>query len=75
MTASRLSRFTRPGGRLLIADLAPVPYFRGRDPRPDTPEADPMGDLATTAGYQVESWGKLPLLRYIVAVRPHASRG
>ena len=39
---------------------------------PDAPEADPMGDLATTAGYQIESWGKVPLLRYVVATRPRA---
>jgi hypothetical protein len=36
---------------------------------------DPLGDLVAAAGYQVESWGKLPLLRYIVAVRPRESRG
>ena len=72
---AEMYRVTRPGGRLLTADLAPAPLLRGRGPRPDAPEADPMGDLATTAGYQIESWGKLPLLRYIVAVRPHASKG
>jgi demethylmenaquinone methyltransferase/2-methoxy-6-polyprenyl-1,4-benzoquinol methylase len=71
---AEMYRVTKPGGRLLTADLTPAASFRGRGPRSDAPEADPMGDLATTAGYQVESWGKLPLLRYLVAVRPHASR-
>ena len=33
-----------------------------------------MGDLAAAAGFQIESFGKLPLLHYIVAVRPQASR-
>jgi ubiquinone/menaquinone biosynthesis C-methylase UbiE len=33
----------------------------------------PFEDLAATAGYRIESAGKLPLLGYIVAVRPKAS--
>ena len=70
---AEMYRVTKPGGRLLTADLTPAPYFHGRGPGPDAPDSDPMGELATTAGYQIESWGKLPLLRYIVAVRPHAS--
>ena len=42
---------------------------------PDLDEGDPLGDLAAAAGFQIESFGKLPLLHYIVAVRPQASRG
>jgi len=33
-------------------------------------QASPLEDLASSAGYQVESAGKLPILRYITAVRP-----
>ena len=71
---AEMYRVTKPGGRLLTADLTLAPYFHGRGPGLDAPDSDPMGELATTAGYQIESWGKLPLLRYIVAVRAHASR-
>jgi hypothetical protein len=30
----------------------------------------PLEELAATAGYQVESTGQLPLLRYVLAIRP-----
>jgi ubiquinone/menaquinone biosynthesis C-methylase UbiE len=69
---AEMHRVTRPGGRLLVADLAPEPRFPGRR-HPDMSETDPLGELAAAAGYQIESWGTLPLLRYIVAVRPLAS--
>ncbi len=62
---AEMYRVTRPGGRLLMADMEPLLLSRGRD---DT--TDPMVDMAAAAGYQVETWGKLPLLRYIVTVRP-----
>jgi ubiquinone/menaquinone biosynthesis C-methylase UbiE len=68
-------RVTRPGGRLLAADFGP-----SRQPFPLHPGARRMGrasatvgaleDLAAAAGYRVESSGQLPLLRYVVAVRP-----
>jgi hypothetical protein len=29
----------------------------------------PLEELAAAAGYQVESAGRLPLLRYVVAIR------
>lgn len=32
--------------------------------------AGPLQELAATAGYRVESTGQLPLLRYVLAVRP-----
>jgi ubiquinone/menaquinone biosynthesis C-methylase UbiE len=70
---AEMLRVTRPGGRLLVADLAPGPRFPGRRGHPDMAETDPLGELAAAAGYQIESWGTLPLLRYILAVRPIAS--
>jgi len=71
---AEMHRVTRPGGRLLLADLAPGPRFPGRGRWQDSVQPDPMVELATAAGYQLESWGTLPLLRYILAVRPEASR-
>ena len=98
---AEMYRVTKPGGRLLTADIPPLLHFRaggaGRDQgRPDAAQpdpagpglggwpdlggpgldaGDPLGDLAAAAGFQIESFGKLPLLRYIVAVRPQASHG
>ncbi len=35
----------------------------------------PLEELAAAAGYHVESAGHLPLLRYVVAIRPeHQAR-
>src|ERR1700761_1206482 len=72
---AEMYRVTKPGGRLLIADIDPA-----RPPLPFHPAAPrtrraaatvpPLEELATPAGYQIESTGRLPLLRYIVAVRP-----
>jgi hypothetical protein len=49
-------------------------HFGEQGPRPTMAADDPLGDLAAAAGYQIESWGRLPLLRYVVAVRPQDSR-
>jgi ubiquinone/menaquinone biosynthesis C-methylase UbiE len=70
---AEMYRVTRPGGHLLIADMAPLLHLGGR--RAPRATADPLRDLAAAAGYQVESAGQLPLLRYIVAIRPRDSRG
>jgi hypothetical protein len=32
--------------------------------------AGPLEELAAAAGYRAESTGQLPLLRYVLAVRP-----
>lgn len=68
-------RVIRPGGRLLAAD-----FDRSRNPLPLHPGGQRMRraaatvgsleELAAAAGYRVESAGTLPLLRYVLAVRP-----
>jgi ubiquinone/menaquinone biosynthesis C-methylase UbiE len=68
-------RVTRPGGRLLVADFdsarMPLPLHRGGGrTRRAAATVGPLEDLAAAAGYEVESRGDLPLLRYVVAVRP-----
>jgi ubiquinone/menaquinone biosynthesis C-methylase UbiE len=68
-------RVTRPGGRLLAADFdpsrrSPSLHPGGRRMRRAAASAGPLTELAAAAGYQVESAGDLPLLRYIVATRP-----
>jgi demethylmenaquinone methyltransferase/2-methoxy-6-polyprenyl-1,4-benzoquinol methylase len=67
---AEMYRVTRPGGRLLTADLAPLPHFGQHRPPRATTVAGPLRELARAAGYQVVSAGQLPLLRYILAVRP-----
>jgi ubiquinone/menaquinone biosynthesis C-methylase UbiE len=66
---AEMYRVTKPGGRLLTADIA-LPHAGRRGTAAPGP-----ADLAQTAGYQVESAGKLSLLRYIVAIRPRQSQG
>lgn len=68
-------RVTRPGGRLLIADFDPagpvMPLHRGAARmKHAAASTGPLDELAAAAGYQVEAQGTLPLLRYVVAVRP-----
>jgi ubiquinone/menaquinone biosynthesis C-methylase UbiE len=70
---AEMYRVTRPGGRLLTADMPSLLHSGGRRESRATAAAGPLPDLAAAAGYQVESAGKLPLLRYIVAVRPQES--
>jgi ubiquinone/menaquinone biosynthesis C-methylase UbiE len=70
-------RVTRPGGRLLAADIdtarPPVPLHPGaRRTRRAAASVGPLEDLAAAAGFEVESAGEMPRLRYIVAVRPGA---
>ncbi len=67
-------RVTRPGGRLLVADLDPsrrvLPRHCGaaRMQRAAA-STGPLDELAASAGYQVQDHGTLPLLRYVAAVR------
>jgi demethylmenaquinone methyltransferase/2-methoxy-6-polyprenyl-1,4-benzoquinol methylase len=68
-------RVTKPGGRLLAADFDPARrplrmHPGGRRMRRASATVGPLEELAATAGYQVESTGGLPLLRYVLAVRP-----
>jgi ubiquinone/menaquinone biosynthesis C-methylase UbiE len=73
-------RVTKPGGRLLAADFdptrRPLPLHPGgQRMRRASATVGPLEELATTAGYQVQSSGQLPLLRYILAIRPeHEAR-
>jgi ubiquinone/menaquinone biosynthesis C-methylase UbiE len=68
-------RVTKPGGRVLVADFDPsrkkfMSHPGGRRMRLAARMVGPLPDLAGQAGYEVESVGELPLLRYVVAIRP-----
>jgi ubiquinone/menaquinone biosynthesis C-methylase UbiE len=72
---AELYRVTRPGGRLLVADFDPaqhaLPLHPGaRRMRRAAATVGPLADLATAAGYRAESSAALPLLRYVLAIRP-----
>ena len=71
-------RALRPGGRLLVADFRPsrsrlALHSGGRSMRHNAPAL--IGDLAAAAGFRVEGYGDLPLLRYFRAVRPDGEGG
>lgn len=73
-------RVTKPGGRALVADFdpsrRPLPLHRGgARMRRAAATVGPLRELAATAGYQVQSSGKLPLLRYVLATRPGDQTG
>jgi hypothetical protein len=60
---------------LLVADFdpsrRPFPLHPGgRRMRRAAAAVGALEELAAAAGYQVESSGQLPLLRYVLAVRP-----
>lgn len=66
-------RALRPGGRLLVADFRPsrsrlALHSGGRTMRHNDPAL--IADLAAAAGFGVEKYGDLPLLRYFQAARP-----
>ena len=73
---AEMYRVTRPGGRLLVADFDPsrhaFPLHPGaRRMHRATATVGPLEDLAAAAGYRVgSSSAGLPLLRYVLAVRP-----
>jgi ubiquinone/menaquinone biosynthesis C-methylase UbiE len=72
-------RVTKPGGRLVVADFDPAGrplrlHPGGGRMHRAAATVGPLEELAATAGYQVESAGHLPLLRYVVAIRPDAGR-
>ena len=73
-------RVTRPGGRVLVADFdpsrRPLPLHPGgARMRRAAATVGPLAELAATAGYRVQSSGKLPLLRYVLAIRPGDQAG
>ena len=73
-------RVTKPGGRLLAADFdpsrRPLPLHPGgQRMRRASATVGPLEELATTAGYRIESTGRLPLLRYVLAIRPENEQG
>ena len=72
-------RVTKPGGRMLAADFdparrplpPPLPLHRGGSRmRRAAATVGSLEELAAAAGYRVESAGTLPLLRYVLAIRP-----
>jgi ubiquinone/menaquinone biosynthesis C-methylase UbiE len=70
-------RVTKPGGRLLVADFdaarRQLPLHPGgRRMRRAAATVGSLEELAAAAGYQVVSAGRLPLLRYVQAIRPSA---
>lgn len=72
---AEMYRVTRPGGRLLVADFDPSRRAFPRHPgarrmHRAVATVGPLENLAAAAGYRVESSAVLPLLRYVLAVRP-----
>ena len=72
-------RVTRPGGRLLVADFDPSRRPHRLHPggwrmRRASATVGSLEELAAAAGYRVESSGQLPLLRYVLALRPDEAR-
>lgn len=68
-------RVTRPGGRLLVADFDPgrrpfAMHPGGGRMRRAAATVGPLEELAAAAGFRIESCGRLPLLRYVLATRP-----
>lgn len=71
-------RVTKPGGRLLAADFNPsrrplALHPGGQRMRRASATVGPLEELAAAAGYQVAATGELPLLRYVLGVRPDAA--
>ncbi len=76
----QMYRVTKPGGHLLAADFDPSRrplrlHPGGRQMHRATATVGPLEELAATAGYQVGSTGQLPLLRYVLAIRPGPEAG
>jgi ubiquinone/menaquinone biosynthesis C-methylase UbiE len=67
---SELHRVTRPGGRLLVADFRPSRLHPFGSPEMRHNQVELLEDLAREAGFRVAARGDLPLLRYVLAVRP-----
>jgi ubiquinone/menaquinone biosynthesis C-methylase UbiE len=67
---AEMHRVTRPGGRLLVADFRPSRLHPFGSPQMRHNKVELLEELASAAGFQVEGRGDLPLLRYVLAVRP-----
>jgi ubiquinone/menaquinone biosynthesis C-methylase UbiE len=66
-----MNRVLRPGGRLLVADFRPGghgPHTVGNGMRHVNP--DELDDFAEHVGFKVEARGDLPMLRYVLAMKP-----
>ena len=73
-------RVTKPGGRVLVADFDPsrrplALHPGGARMQRAAATVGPLEELAATAGYLLQSSGKLPLLRYVLAIRPEHQTG
>lgn len=67
---AEMHRVTRAGGRLVVADFRPSRLHAFGSPEMRHNKVEQLEVLAAAAGYEIESSGDLPLLRYVTAIRP-----
>jgi len=66
---AEMHRVTRPGGRLVVADFRPSGLHAFGSPEMRHNKVELLEVLAEAAGFEIESSGDLPLLRYVTAIR------